>query len=934
MNAHELVKRLRPGLWALFAAACVAGAPDAAAAPADEAGYCLACHGIEDFQTERDGKPRSLFIDRSGFQKTVHANISCVACHADLDGAELPHADRLAPARCGACHAGQEEKFADSLHGKALARGDKLAPRCSSCHGAHDILPIKHPESALSPLRIPFVCGSCHSEGAPAQRQREIHQHNILKNYSLSIHGEGLLRKGLSVSANCASCHTAHQILPHTDARSSISHGNIAKTCTQCHTQIETVHRKVIRGELWQTKPHTIPVCVECHQPHKVRKVFYDQGMADRDCLSCHAREGVRRASDGKSLRVEAAKIGRSVHGKTACAQCHTGASPSKRRPCETVTGKVDCSVCHSSQVEQYRKSTHGGLFARKDPNAPTCVECHGDHGVLGKKDHASPTFPINVPALCARCHREGKQAAVRYRGEQHEIPKNYVESIHGKGLLKSGLVVAATCTSCHTSHGELPASDPASSVHEDNIARTCSGCHHVVYEKYAVSVHSPLVTKTDKKLPRCNTCHTAHTIKRTDKGGFKLEIMDRCGKCHLDVAKTYFDTYHGKVSQLGYDKTAKCHDCHGAHALFSVDDPRSRLSRRNITETCRKCHPGATKRFAGYLTHSTHHDPHKYPLIFWTFWLMTSLLVGTFTVFGIHTLLWLPRSLQMRRAHPPEPYQPDKKQVQRFTPLSRVLHILMIVSFMTLAVTGMTLKFSYTRWAAVLSHILGGFETAGYLHRAAALLMLGIFFTHLWDVLTRKRRECGGWKALLIGPDTMLFTKRDLSEFVSTIKWYLGLGTRPDYGRWTYWEKFDYFAVFWGIAIIGSTGLALWFPELITRFLPGWIINLATIIHSDEALLATGFIFTIHFFNTHFRPEKFPMDITVFTGRTSLEELQRERRGEYDRLAASGELDRSLVDPLPPGWIKAARVFGAAALAVGLALVAGIIYAILFAYR
>ena len=125
---------------------------------------------------------------------------------------------------------------------------------------------------------------------------------------------------------------------------------------------------------------------------------------------------------------------------------------------------------------------------------------------------------------------------------------------------------------------------------------------------------------------------------------------MQKCGRCHDEIAKTYFDTYHGKVSQLGYTKTAKCYDCHGAHDIQKVSDPRSHLSRENVVETCQKCHPGATRRFAGYLSHATHHDPDKYPWLFWTFWGMTGLLVGTFVVSGAHTLLWLPRALQMRR--------------------------------------------------------------------------------------------------------------------------------------------------------------------------------------------------------------------------------------------------------------------------------------------
>ncbi len=278
---------------------------------------------------------------------------------------------------------------------------------------------------------------------------------------------------------------------------------------------------------------------------------------------------------------------------------------------------------------------------------------------------------------------------------------------------------------------------------------------------------------------------------------------------------------------------------------------------------------------------------------------------------------------------------QPAARQYQRFSRLNRGLHALMIVSFMTLALTGLTLKFSYTAWAGVLSRLFGGFETAGYVHRFAATVMLGVFATHLIDLFRRSRREHGGsWKALLFGPDTMLPTLKDLTDLRDTLKWFLRRGPRPAYGRWTYWEKFDYFAVFWGIAIIGSTGLMLWFSELVTYILPGWLLNVATIIHSDEALLATGFIFTVHFFNTHLRPEKFPMDIVVFTGRMPVEELERDKPLEYRALVESGRLEASLVEPYPEVVVRVIRFFAWCALGLGFSMIVWIIYAALFAYR
>jgi cytochrome b subunit of formate dehydrogenase len=904
---------------------------------AQENSDCLMCHGDKDLTGQRKGKTISLFVDEKRFAAGLHGKAQCIDCHADLKGAELPHAEHLAKPTCTGCHQKENADHAAGLHGRAEARGDAVAPKCVDCHGkAHDIVPVTDPASPVAPAKIPFLCGRCHHEGTPVSRKFDIPEERIFENYTESIHGEALLKKGLTVTATCVSCHTAHLVLPHTDARSSISRKRIAATCTKCHSAIEQVHRKIIRGELWEKEANVLPACPDCHQPHKVRKVFYEQGMADADCLTCHAKKDIKASSDGRSLYVDVVELSQSRHNSRSCSQCHSEVRPSLVRACATITQKVDCAACHAEVVQQYDKSIHGQLSAQSNPNAPRCLDCHGTHGVKGKTDPSSPTFSRNVPQLCARCHREGEKAAVRYTGTQRDIIEHYSESIHGKGLLRSGLLVTAMCTSCHTAHAILPHDNPESSVNNANLPATCGKCHSGIQQAFEKSIHSVKVSHSKKPLPVCSDCHTAHTIQRADTLGFKLAIINTCGKCHADVTKTYFDTYHGKVSQLGYAKTAKCYDCHGAHDILPPSDPRSHLSREHVVQTCRKCHSGATRRFAGYLTHATHHDPAKYPWLFWTFWSMTGLLIGTFVIGGAHTMMWLPRALQMRRELKRDEAVTDAKAMQyvRFSRVNRVLHVAMIVSFMTLALTGLTLKFSYTSWAVGVSHLFGGFESAGYVHRAAASLMFGIFVTHLYDLFKRKRREGLSWRKLLTGPNTMLPTWGDARDLWRSIKWFLGLGPRPRYGRWTYWEKFDYFAVFWGITVIGSTGLMLWFPELFTRLLPGWLINVATIIHSDEALLAVGFIFTVHFFNTHLRPEKFPMDIVVFTGRMPVEEFKRDKPAEYEALVASGELEEHLREPYQPVVIRAVRLFGWAALTVGFAIVVWIIYAMLFAYR
>ena len=257
-------------------------------------------HGEKGFTTERKGRTVSLHVSERAYAASVHGSLACISCHADVEGKECRHEAPLKKVDCALCHE-TETRRPRGLAPRPGHRARRPArATCTDCHGKHDILAVKDPASPVAPLKVPFICGKCHrreARSAPA----DVHQDHILENYSESIHGEGLLKKGLIVAPTCASCHTAHSILPHTDPRSSIARANIAATCTQCHAQIEEVHRKVIKGELWEKEAHVLPACVDCHQPHKVRKVFYDQGMADRDCLRCHARTDIK-ASQGRPL--------------------------------------------------------------------------------------------------------------------------------------------------------------------------------------------------------------------------------------------------------------------------------------------------------------------------------------------------------------------------------------------------------------------------------------------------------------------------------------------------------------------------------------------------------------------------------------------------------------------------------------------------------
>jgi cytochrome b subunit of formate dehydrogenase len=264
----------------------------------------------------------------------------------------------------------------------------------------------------------------------------------------------------------------------------------------------------------------------------------------------------------------------------------------------------------------------------------------------------------------------------------------------------------------------------------------------------------------------------------------------------------------------------------------------------------------------------------------------------------------------------------------RRFRPIERVMHALLMLSFVGCAISGLPLLFADQEWAAVVARLLGGFDGAQIVHRVCAVVMLAVFAGHVAIVVGRalKGRDL---LALLWGPDSMVPQPKDIVDIWGHFKWFAGRGPRPQFDRWTYWEKFDYWAVFWGMFIIGGSGLLLAFPLFFARVLPGWMFNIATLVHGEEALLAVGFIFTIHFFNGHLRPEKFPMDTVIFTGRIPEHELREERPLEYARLVERGELvAHESAPPTRPalafGWFV-----GGAALLVGVVTVVLIVYSL-----
>ncbi len=370
------------------------------------------------------------------------------------------------------------------------------------------------------------------------------------------------------------------------------------------------------------------------------------------DCLTCHADEITR--ADGRRIAPVGPAFAASVHGEAgvSCADCHADLAKAEFPHAEKLA-PVDCSPCHAKPVEAYAKSAHAAARAKSPAGrAATCASCHGTHDILPSSDPKSRTNHFNVPGTCLACH--GNAALVPDAGLAAKTgePGRFRDSIHGAALEKSGLAVAPNCASCHGAHDIRKPSDPESRTAHANVPATCGTCHAKILTDFEKGVHFKALKSGNPRAPVCIDCHSAHEIKTPETVSWKVGVIKECGTCHADLIETYRDTYHGQVTELGFARVATCADCHGAHAIYAPSDPASSVSRQNLLSTCRKCHPTATANFTRYDPHADYKNRRRNPLLFHTARFMKWLLIGVFSFFGVHTLLWLPRSIQARRVH------------------------------------------------------------------------------------------------------------------------------------------------------------------------------------------------------------------------------------------------------------------------------------------
>lgn len=545
----------------------------------------------------------------------------------------------------------------------------------------------------------------------------------------------------------------------------------------------------------------------------------------------------------------------------------------------------------------------------------------------------ADPQAGNPANETCLRCHAKQDIAAQAADGQTRQlkvISDKFVKSVHGK----------RACVECHTGINET--SHPAGAAHgvyaDDSpehqywrlaVPDMCGKCHASERAEFASSVHGKEVLE-NKNLAAavCSDCHSTHSVESPATARTRLTITENCGGCHAESLKSYAGTYHGQVNTLGYAYTAKCFDCHGSHNIQRVDDPKSSVHGDNRLETCQKCHEGATTSFARFEPHGTTNDFKRYPYIWIASKFMLLLLGFTFTFFWSHSALWFYREYRERKQRKSRPQvktdalldgKHKGKHYQRFPQIWRVAHLIFALSVMILALTGMSVLYADSTWAPVVMHWLGGPQVAAVIHRTCAVLFGIVILVQLiyFVVHIAQNRKTFDW----FGPNSLTPRLQDIRDIFAMVKWFFGLGPKPVFDRWTYWQKFDYWAPLGAVIFIGATGLMLWFPNVTSALLPGWMLNVATILHGEAGLLALLFLFTVHFFNNHFRPDKFPLDIVMFTGSMRLEDFKRDHRVEYNRLLASGELEKYLVDAPSQPMTTGAKVLGFTLIAFGLLL-------------
>jgi cytochrome b subunit of formate dehydrogenase len=614
------------------------------------------------------------------------------------------------------------------------------------------------------------------------------------------------------------------------------------------------------------------------------------------DCLSCHGDSSLVHEVNGKSvsLYVNPEKFKNSIHGGMfTCVDCHTDL---KSSPHENTPAKVSCATCHADEQAVYDKSFHAAAIKSGDGNAATCVDCHGSpHELLPASDPKSRVNHANIPATCGTCH--GQKFVMEASGHSAQPFLSYQESVHGKSVA-AGSEKAAVCTDCHGAHDILSASDPKSSIFKFNVPATCAKCHGPVQQAFMQSIHGQAIARGDWQAPVCTDCHGIHSIKshldpNSPVSPQNLALVT-CARCHEGVrlsqefgfegrrATTYLASYHGLASKLGSQVVANCASCHGVHNILPSSDPRSTINRVNLVKTCGQCHPGVTEKFVAAKVHV------DAPLsadtgsiaVRWIRKLYLSLIVVVIGGMVLHNLIIWRRKAILRRGL-------EHRLVTRMSRNQRVQHVVLFSSFIVLVLTGFALKFPDSWFAALLGM---GERMRAIIHRVAAVTLIGSGIYHLFYIAVSR----DGRRLLR----DFLPVPKDASDVWRTIAYYLGFGSeKPEFARFNYAEKAEYWALVWGLFVMAGTGIMLWAKVLVGNLLPRWWLDVATAIHFYEAVLATLAIVVWHFYQVFLDPDVYPMNWAWWDGKMPFEHYREEHGLDSEALLQAARKDARSAD-------------------------------------
>lgn len=586
--------------------------------------------------------------------------------------------------------------------------------------------------------------------------------------------------------------------------------------------------------------------------------LFAQHKPSSQECLSCHSDSALSMEENGHtvSLHVDEKKLEHSIHGTLSCVDCHTDVKSAVH---EQKPKKILCADCHAEAQQALTHSVHNS-------RGPGCVDCHGGpHGITAADNPQSPVSRNAISATCGRCH--GQKFLMAANGQNAQMYATWQESVHGRAG-KNGS--AAVCTDCHGSHEILAANEARSPISRFNVPQTCGKCHAEVAATYRQSIHGQAIARGNGMAPVCTDCHGIHSIQMHNDPNAPVSARNlaqsTCARCHEGVRLTrefgvagnrvssYLDSYHGLASEGGSAMVANCASCHGVHNILPSNDPRSTIYRGNLGKTCGQCHPGVTQKFTETKVHigGTASQDAGSIATRWVRWIYLPLIILVIGAMFVHNvILWVAKTIRLRR-------QQGAQQL-RMSRLQRGQHLVLLISFIVLVLTGFALRFPNSWLATALG---GGSEFwRALLHRIAGVALIGAAFFHVLYLLsTREGRKLF---------HDLLPTWKDFSDPIKNILYYLGLRKeKTAFGRFSYAEKAEYWALVWGTALMALTGVMLWARVLVGNLLARWWIDLATSVHFYEAVLATLAIVVWHFYQVIFDPDVYPMNNAWLDGK------------------------------------------------------------------